>query len=135
MKRKKPINFDYIKKIEPLTDNQERLFNSYEDGKHLVAYGSSGTGKTFITVNLAFVAGESLYIDCDVEEPNGHLFLKPEIQEVEKKYRIIKDQKYKFRSFRLYRSILCFKLNIIYLIGLLYQIYLLGVYLLITNVF
>jgi MinD superfamily P-loop ATPase len=51
--------------------------------KVAVLSGKGGTGKTFITVNLAFVAGESLYIDCDVEEPNGHLFLKPEIQEVE----------------------------------------------------
>ena len=37
-----------------------------------------------ISVNLAAVAKKSIYIDCDVEEPNGHLFLKPEnIQEEE----------------------------------------------------
>ena len=29
MKRKKPINLDYIKKIEPLTDNQRVFFDSY----------------------------------------------------------------------------------------------------------
>lgn len=39
--------------------------------------GKGGTGKTLISVNLAAVAESSTYIDCDVEEPNGHLFLKP----------------------------------------------------------
>ncbi len=40
--------------------------------------GKGGAGKTFVAVNLAAVAGNCTYIDCDVEEPNGHLFLKPE---------------------------------------------------------
>lgn len=40
--------------------------------------GKGGAGKTFAAVNLAAVAGECCYIDCDVEEPNGRLFLKPE---------------------------------------------------------
>ena len=50
MKRKKPINADMMREIEPLTDNQKSLFSSYESGKNLVAYGSAGTGKTFITL-------------------------------------------------------------------------------------
>jgi predicted ribonuclease YlaK len=50
MKRKKPLNFDYLIDIEPLTDNQKRLFDSYANDKHLVAYGCAGTGKTFITL-------------------------------------------------------------------------------------
>jgi len=50
MKRKKPINLDYIKKIEPLTENQETFFESYAEDKNLVAYGVAGTGKTFITL-------------------------------------------------------------------------------------
>ena len=50
MRRKKPLNVDLMVDIEPLTDNQERLFKSYSDGKHLVAYGCAGTGKTFITL-------------------------------------------------------------------------------------
>lgn len=50
MKKRKPISIDSMRKIEPLTDNQERLFNSYSEGKHLVAYGAAGTGKTFITL-------------------------------------------------------------------------------------
>ena len=49
-KRRKPINIDLIREIEPLTDNQETLFQSYKDNKNVVAYGCAGTGKTFITL-------------------------------------------------------------------------------------
>jgi MinD superfamily P-loop ATPase len=48
-----------------------------------ISSGKGGTGKTFISTNVARVLelmGERVcYLDCDVEEPNGHLFLKPEI--------------------------------------------------------
>jgi MinD superfamily P-loop ATPase len=44
-----------------------------------VLSGKGGTGKTFLSVNLACAADQALYVDCDVEEPNGHLFLKPQI--------------------------------------------------------
>ena len=50
MKRKKPINTDMMRDIEPLTENQKLLFESYSKGKNLVAYGAAGTGKTFITL-------------------------------------------------------------------------------------
>jgi predicted ribonuclease YlaK len=50
MKRKKPINWDLLLDIDPLTDNQKKLFDSYDDNKNLVAYGAAGTGKTFITL-------------------------------------------------------------------------------------
>jgi MinD superfamily P-loop ATPase len=46
--------------------------------KIAVLSGKGGTGKTLVSVNLAAVAKEAVYIDCDVEEPNGHLFFKPE---------------------------------------------------------
>ncbi len=46
-----------------------------------VLSGKGGTGKTFVSVNLAVAAENSAYLDCDVEEPNGHLFLHPEIHE------------------------------------------------------
>ena len=46
--------------------------------KIAVLSGKGGTGKTFVSVNLAAAAGDACYIDCDVEEPNGRLFLKPE---------------------------------------------------------
>jgi len=49
-----------------------------------VLSGKGGTGKTLVSLNLAAAAQTSTYIDCDVEEPNGHLFLKPEgLQEEE----------------------------------------------------
>ncbi len=44
-----------------------------------IASGKGGTGKTTIATNLALVAPAAQYLDCDVEEPNGHLFLKPAI--------------------------------------------------------
>ena len=53
MKRKKPINLEYLKTIEPLTDNQDRVFKSYAEGKNLVLHGAAGTGKTFISLFLA----------------------------------------------------------------------------------
>ena len=50
MKRKKPLSSDYLVNIEPISENQKRLFNSYKEGKQIVAYGCAGTGKTFITL-------------------------------------------------------------------------------------
>jgi len=50
MKRRKPLGSDYLIDIDPLTENQKKLFNSYASQKHLVAYGCAGTGKTFITL-------------------------------------------------------------------------------------
>ncbi len=46
--------------------------------KIAVLSGKGGAGKTFAAVNLAAAAGRAVYIDCDVEEPNGRLFWKPE---------------------------------------------------------
>tara|TARA_B100000073_G_scaffold242494_1_gene203445 strand:- start:2432 stop:3184 length:753 start_codon:yes stop_codon:yes gene_type:complete len=50
MKRRKPINTDLLIDIEPLTVNQKTFFESYDDGKQLIAYGAAGTGKTFIAL-------------------------------------------------------------------------------------
>ena len=61
MKRKKPINTDMMRDIEPLTDNQSLLYNAYEEDKNLIAYGVAGTGKTFITLYNAL---------CDVLNPD-----------------------------------------------------------------
>ncbi|WMJ82213.1 ATP-binding protein [Clostridium sp. MB40-C1] len=60
-----------------------------------VLSGKGGTGKTTVSTNLA-LALKANYIDCDVEEPNGFLFLKPEIKEIESvkvEYPFIDDDK------------------------------------------
>ncbi len=54
--------------------------------KIAVLSGKGGAGKTFVTVNLAAASPKAVYVDCDVEEPNGHLFLKPQITKQEAVY-------------------------------------------------
>ena len=47
-----------------------------------VASGKGGTGKTTVATNLAYSIEKNVQIlDCDVEEPNSHLFIRPEITE------------------------------------------------------
>lgn len=49
-----------------------------------IASGKGGTGKTTVATNLAFSLENNVQLlDCDVEEPNSHLFLNPEIQDKE----------------------------------------------------
>ena len=60
MKRRKPINAEMLRDIEPLTENQKKLFESYDAGKNLIAYGVAGTGKTFISLYKAL---------CEVLDP------------------------------------------------------------------
>ncbi len=52
--------------------------------KIAIASGKGGTGKTMLATSLAtslVSRGEVWYVDCDVEGPNGHLFLQPEFTE------------------------------------------------------
>jgi predicted ribonuclease YlaK len=49
-KRKNQISADKLLEIEPLTENQKKLFESFNSGQNLVSYGCAGTGKTFITL-------------------------------------------------------------------------------------
>ena len=46
--------------------------------KVAVLSGKGGAGKTMVAVNLAAAAPAATYIDCDVEEPNGRLFFRPQ---------------------------------------------------------
>ena len=50
MKRKKPLNLDIMRDLEPLTENQKKMYEAYEANQNIVAYGCAGTGKTFITL-------------------------------------------------------------------------------------
>jgi len=55
-----------------------------------IASGKGGTGKTTVAVNLALSISKARnkvqFLDCDVEEPNAHIFLNPDITEQEKSY-------------------------------------------------
>jgi predicted ribonuclease YlaK len=53
MKRKKPIDSSYLLPVEPLTDNQKIMFEEYDKGQNIFAYGCAGTGKTFVALYLA----------------------------------------------------------------------------------
>ena len=53
MKRRKPINTDFLCDINPVTQNQTKLFDAYNSDKHLFVYGCAGTGKTFCALYLA----------------------------------------------------------------------------------
>ncbi len=47
-----------------------------------VASGKGGTGKTFVSTSLALSINDKLtFLDLDVEEPNAHIFIKPEFEE------------------------------------------------------
>ena len=71
--RNKPVRL-------PLKAEGERNFHLM---RLAIASGKGGTGKTTVATNLAWIAAQEgcrvAYVDCDVEEPNGHLFLKPQI--------------------------------------------------------
>ena len=51
-----------------------------------IASGKGGTGKTTVAVNLALSLENVQLIDCDVEEPNDHIFLNPDIEKSEDVY-------------------------------------------------
>lgn len=58
-----------------------------------IASGKGGTGKTTVATNLAWMAAAGgrnvAYLDCDVEEPNGHIFLTPAVTEERSIQRLI----------------------------------------------
>jgi len=54
-----------------------------------VASGKGGTGKTSVAVNMAISVGNVQLLDCDVEEPNAHLLLQPDILRTEPVYVLV----------------------------------------------
>lgn len=48
-----------------------------------IASGKGGTGKTSVAVNMALSVGKVQFFDCDVEEPNAYLLIKPEINKTQ----------------------------------------------------
>jgi MinD superfamily P-loop ATPase len=62
----------------PFRQNHQDIFSFMHIA---IASGKGGTGKTTVAANLAALTegDETVYVDCDVEAPNGHLFLKPEL--------------------------------------------------------
>ncbi len=57
--RKKTWTVHDLIDVRALTENQQKLSNAFEEGKHLVAFGSAGTGKSFLSLYLAL--NEILY--------------------------------------------------------------------------
>ena len=51
--RRLPVNSDLMVKVEPLSENQGKIFNAWDEGKHLFIYGCAGTGKTFTALYKA----------------------------------------------------------------------------------
>jgi phosphate starvation-inducible PhoH-like protein len=47
-----------VKRVNPLTENQEKVFDAFENNQHLFLFGSAGTGKTFLAMYLALSAVE-----------------------------------------------------------------------------
>lgn len=53
MSKQHAIKIDELYQYEPLTENQKKAYNSWDDGDHLCLTGTAGTGKTFIALYLA----------------------------------------------------------------------------------
>ena len=52
-KKKLAITHNDLVNIKPITENQKRAATAWKDNKHLFLYGVAGTGKTFLSLNLA----------------------------------------------------------------------------------
>jgi phosphate starvation-inducible PhoH-like protein len=56
MSKQHAIKVDELYTYEPLTENQKKAYNAWDDGEHLCLTGTAGTGKTFIALYLALEA-------------------------------------------------------------------------------
>jgi phosphate starvation-inducible protein PhoH len=52
-KPQRRIRIDDLKTVNPLTDNQRKVFAEYKDNKNLLLHGTAGTGKSFLSLYLA----------------------------------------------------------------------------------
>ena len=62
-KRRQPVSVSRMTEVQPLTENQEKIFKAWDEGKHLFIYGAAGTGKTFCALYKALK-------DCLKETPS-----------------------------------------------------------------
>ena len=65
-----PVRQDELYEYEPLTENQKKAFDAWDDGENLALIGSAGTGKTFLAMYLAL----ELITDKQVPEEKITLF-------------------------------------------------------------
>ena len=54
MTKKKEISSSDLVEVKPITDNQKLVFESYKKGLNQFLLGCAGTGKTFVSLYLAF---------------------------------------------------------------------------------
>ncbi len=65
----------------------------------VIASGKGGTGKTTIATNLTLSLKNAVYLDCDVEEPDGHLFLRPVVEQTKTASRLLPEINYEKCNF------------------------------------
>jgi phosphate starvation-inducible protein PhoH len=76
-KKRNPINSQLLLNIEPMTKTQVSLFDSYSEGKNIIAYGSAGTGKaqpiySKILTPSGWVTMGNISIGDDIITPDGY---------------------------------------------------------------
>lgn len=87
------ITLNHLVELEPLTDNQEKLFNAYDEGKLIVAHGVAGAGKTMTLIYKALeevldpnTPYEKLIIVRSIVPTRDIGFLKGSIEEKQSEY-------------------------------------------------